>query len=89
MSKVLLGLSQAIVQYALGLASGSLIDAAFSSHEGENRAGHAAELAAQVAVNGLSLGLLSKYTNMLIKATSASFGIKQALERKAAAITKE
>eukprot|EP00741_Cyanophora_paradoxa_P016780 tig00020941_g16205.t1 len=114
MSKVLLGLSQAIVQYALGLASGSLIDAAFSSHEGENRTGHAAELAAQVAVNGLSLGLLSKYvltlkffdddptggimfilgfthgqTNMLIKATSASFGIKQALERKAAAITKE
>lgn len=107
MSKVLLGLSQAVVQYSLGLATGSLIDSAFSKHEGENRSGHAAELAAQVAVNGLSLGLLSKYvlslkffdddptggilfimgfihgqTNMLIKATSASSGIKEVVERR-------
>lgn len=106
MSKVLLGLSQAIVQYGLGLAIGSMIDAAFSRHEGENRVGHAAELMAQVAADGLALGLLSKYVltlkffdddptggimfelgfvhgqpNLLIKALSASSGIKEALAK--------
>lgn len=109
MSKVLLGLSQAIVQYGLGLAVGSMIDAAFSRHEGENRMGHAAELMAQVAVDGLTLGLLSKYvltlkffdddptggvmfemgfihgqTNLMLKALSASSGIKETLAKSTA-----